>query len=107
MRFPLEIPLGPYLLNAHFVFESLAYFVAFRIYLWQRRAGDFLNASSRLSLIAAAAVGAAIGSKVLAWFEDPAALFAHWNAPAYLMGGKTIVGGLLGGTIAVECIKRR
>jgi phosphatidylglycerol---prolipoprotein diacylglyceryl transferase len=107
MHFPLEIPVGPYSLNAHVAFESMAYLVAYRIYVSQRRAGDFLSASSRLSIVAAAAVGAAIGSKVLAWLEDPAALLAHWNDSAYLMGGKTIVGGLLGGTITVEWIKRR
>lgn len=107
MHFPLLIPLGHYWLNAHVLFESLAYFVAFRLYLHLRRQGDVLTHSTRLSIIAAAAVGAAIGSKVLAWFEDPAFTLAHWNHAQALMQGKTIVGGLLGGTLAVEWIKQR
>jgi prolipoprotein diacylglyceryltransferase len=107
VRFPLEIPLGSYSLNAHVIFESLAYFIAFRIYLYQRRRGDPLSDSTRLSIVVAGAVGAALGSKFLAWFEDPAATFARWNDPVTLMAGKTIVGGLLGGTLAVEWIKRR
>lgn len=60
----------------------------------------------RWSVIAAAVAGAAIGSKALYWFENPYLLAANWNNPAYLMGGKTIVGGLMGGLIAVEMVKR-
>ncbi len=48
-----------------------------------------------------------MGSKFLFWFEDPARTLAHWNSIGYLIGGKTIVGAILGGTIAVEWVKRR
>ncbi len=91
----------------HFVFESLAYAVAFRLYLAARRqAGDFLDTSTRWSIVVAAIAGAAVGSKLLAWFEDPARTLAHWNSLQYLLSGKTIVGAILGGTIAVELAKR-
>lgn len=92
----------------HFVFESLAYCVAFRLYLWERRrAGDFLETGSRWTIVVAAIGGAAIGSKLLFWFEDPGRTLQHWSRLEYLLGGKTIVGALLGGTIAVEWAKRR
>jgi phosphatidylglycerol---prolipoprotein diacylglyceryl transferase len=92
----------------HFVFESLAYFVAFRLYLVERRkAGDFLDTSTRWTVVVAAIGGAAIGSKLLYWFEDPVRTLDHWNSIDYLLGGKTIVGAILGGTIAVEWSKRR
>ncbi len=92
----------------HFVFESLAYFVAFRLYLFERgRVGDFLPASMRWSIVAAAIGGAAAGSKLLFWFEDPDRTLQHWSSLEYLLSGKTIVGALLGGTMAVEWIKRR
>src|ERR1700742_1286857 len=108
MHFPLEIPLGVYSLNAHFLFESLAYFVAFRLYLRERRGmGDALSDSKRLAVIAAAAAGAALGSKALSWFENPAETFSPSSGLAVWMAGKTIVGGLLGGTVAVEWVKRR
>ena len=69
----------------HVVFESLAYFVAFRLYLFERgRAGDFLTASTRWSIVAAAIGGAAVGSKLLFWFEDPDRTWQHWNSPEYL-----------------------
>lgn len=95
----------------HFVFELLAYSVAFRLYLSARRRegdfGDFLDERLRWSLVVAAIVGAAVGSKVLYWFEDPFKTAAHWTDLTYLMGGKTIVGAILGGTLAVEWTKRR
>jgi phosphatidylglycerol:prolipoprotein diacylglycerol transferase len=90
----------------HFIFESLAYAVAFRLYLLERRkAGDFLDPSTRWTIVVAAIAGAAIGSKLLFWLEDPARTLAHGNSLEYLMGGKTIVGAILGGTIAVEWVK--
>ena len=82
--------------------------MAFRIYLWQRRsAGDFLETGTRWTIVVAAMGGAAFGSKILSWFEDPVRLLAQWQEPTTWMAGKTMVGGLLGGTLAVEWIKRR
>jgi prolipoprotein diacylglyceryltransferase len=91
----------------HFVFESLAYLAAFRLYLWQRKSGDFLDTATRWTIVVAAIAGAAVGSKALAWLEDPARTLAHWSDLPYLLGGKTVVGAILGGTIAVEWTKQR
>jgi prolipoprotein diacylglyceryltransferase len=107
VHFPVYIPLGSFRLNAHWLFEALAYFIGFRIYLnFRRRHGDIVAEDARWSVIAAAAIGAAVGSKVLYWLEDPALSTAHWRDLAFLMGGKTIVGGLIGGWLAVEWVKR-
>jgi phosphatidylglycerol---prolipoprotein diacylglyceryl transferase len=92
----------------HFLFESLAYAVAFRIYIAQRRtAGDFLETSTRWNIIVAAVAGAAIGSKLLYCLEDPQLTARHLTDLRYLLAGKTMVGGLLGGTGAVELAKRQ
>lgn len=108
MQFPAYIHLGPLALHPHWVFETLAYFVGFRVYLRLRaRTGDHLAAGDRWWVVAAAAVGAALGSKLLYWFEDPAVTLARWRDPVYLMAGKSIVGGLIGGLVAVEWVKRR
>ncbi len=108
MHFPIYLPLGPLHLPAHFVLETLAYFVGFRLYVELRRRGaDVVHEETRWWVITAAAVGAAIGSKLLSILEDPAYLAAHWRDPLQLMNGKTIVGGLIGGWIAVEICKRR
>ena len=57
-------------------------------------------------MIAAAIAGAALGSKLLFWLEDPQLTLQNLRNPAYLMGGKTIVGALIFGLISVELIKR-
>jgi len=106
--FDLSLHVGPVDVSPHLIFESLAYLVAFEVYRRQRRGqGDFLPASARSSVIVAAIVGAALGSKILGWMEDPLDTLSHWRDPAYWMGGKTIVGALLGGTLAVEWTKKR
>jgi phosphatidylglycerol---prolipoprotein diacylglyceryl transferase len=56
--------------------------------------------------VAAAVAGAALGSKVLYWLEDPRATLQNLYNPAYLIEGKTIVGALIGGLITVEAMKR-
>jgi phosphatidylglycerol---prolipoprotein diacylglyceryl transferase len=106
MTFPVYIPLGPWQLHPHFVFESLAYFLGFRVYLWQRRRhGDAIDTGTRWSIVAAAIAGAAVGSKLLFWFENPALTWQHATDLVFLMSGKTIVGGLVGGLIGVELTK--
>ncbi len=57
-------------------------------------------------VIVGAIFGAAFGSKLVYWFEDPIKTFHHWNNLTYMMEGKTIVGGLLGGLIGVESAKK-
>src|SRR5437867_3574990 len=92
----------------HFLFESIAYAAAFRFYIKEReRSGDFLELNVRWGVIVAAVVGAVIGSKLLYWVEDPAETMRRWPGLGYMMGGKTIVGALLGGTMAVEWTKWR
>ena len=107
MTFPVYLRLGPLACHPHPVFELLAYFVGFRLYLWQRRrSGDVIGGHERWWMVAAAVLGAAAGSRILFWMEDPATTIARLGDPAYLLGGKTVVGGLLGGWIAVELAKR-
>jgi phosphatidylglycerol:prolipoprotein diacylglycerol transferase len=105
LPFTLPLHLGPF--HPHFVFETLAYFVGFRLYLRsRRRTGDHIGDGPRWSVITAAAVGAVIGSRVLFWLEDPAFTLRNLDHPLVLFGGKTVVGALLGGWIAVEGTKR-
>ena len=107
VTFPVIFDLGAFRIPAHFVFEVLAYVVAFRLYVALRsRWGDPITTSVRWSVIAGAAVGAAVGSKLVAWIERPGEFLEHLTDPAWLMGGKSIVGGLLGGLIGVEIAKK-
>jgi prolipoprotein diacylglyceryltransferase len=95
-------------INPHFVFESLAYslgFAAFR--LLQQRFGDPVPHGVRWSVVAAAVAGAVAGSKLLYWLEDPIRIFHYWNNWQVVWGGKTIIGGLIGGLAAVEYAKKK
>jgi phosphatidylglycerol---prolipoprotein diacylglyceryl transferase len=108
MTFPVYIYLFGLHLHPHWVFETLAYFLGFRIYLMVRQKfGDPIESGVRCWAIAAAAAGAAAGSKLLFLLEDPQMTTAHWSDLAYVMGGKTIVGGIIGGWVAVEWVKSR
>ena len=108
IHFPFYLRFGPFSLHPHLPLEILAYIVGFLAYLRLRRShGDSVSDASRWTVITAAVAGAAIGSRVLYWFEDPALTFAHRHDPLYLLGGKTIVGALIGGLFAVEWAKRR
>ncbi|HEY0141900.1 MAG TPA: prolipoprotein diacylglyceryl transferase family protein [Thermoanaerobaculia bacterium] len=62
--------------------------------------GDPVSDSSRLTVLVAAAIGAMIGARLLWWLGEPNLSLAQ------ILSGKTIVGGLLGGLIAVELVKK-
>jgi phosphatidylglycerol---prolipoprotein diacylglyceryl transferase len=103
MTFPVYIPIGPWRFHPHLFFETLSYFVGFRVYLALRRqAGDTVIVPYRWATLSCAAAGAALGARILAWLASPDATY---DLPSVLLGGKTIVGGLVGGLIAVELVK--
>jgi prolipoprotein diacylglyceryltransferase len=106
MTIPLRLQLGPAVLEAHFVFELLAYFLGYRYYVaLRRREGDAVGDDARLWIVVGAILGAAIGSKLLGLLEHPRLLSLSRDNLAYLFAAKTIVGGLLGGVIGVEAAK--
>ena len=96
----------------HPVFETLAYAAGYAVFRSSRaRHGDVVAEPQRWTVLAAAAVGGLIGSRSLGLAEHWPAVHAAWESRrlfALLVspGGKTIVGGLLGGWLGVELIKR-
>jgi prolipoprotein diacylglyceryltransferase len=107
VHFPVYIYVAGVRVHPHVLFESLAYVLGILLYLWmRRRSGDSVADPVRWSVVTAAVAGGALGSKLMYLLEDPAATLQHLSDPFYLMGGKSIVGGLAGGLIAVECVKK-
>jgi prolipoprotein diacylglyceryltransferase len=107
VSYPVWIEVFGHRIHPHLFFELFAYFSGFQCYLaLRRRAGDRLEPPVRLWVVAAAAAGAALGARALYLLECPAETLARWREPAYLLAGKTIVGGLAGGWLAVEIVKR-
>ena len=108
---PKMIPVGSHPVW-HPVFETLAYAAGYAVFRRTReKGGDIIPESERWTVIAAAAVGALLGSRLLGIAEQwPTVIAAVHSgqivALLFTSGGKTIVGGLLGGWIAVECVKR-
>jgi phosphatidylglycerol---prolipoprotein diacylglyceryl transferase len=106
VKFPIYVQIGPLSFHPHWVFEALAYSVAF---FWFRRSrarfGDVVDERTRWWVIGAAAVGGIVGSRLLAFLENPVPLMQGDAVSGF--GGKTIVGGLIGGLVAVEWMKRR
>jgi phosphatidylglycerol:prolipoprotein diacylglycerol transferase len=105
------IPIGSHP-ALHPLFEMLAYTAGYLVYRWQRTGlGDVITEPQRWTIFAAAAVGALIGSRLLGLAEQWPTLLSAWRSGRILAllispGGKTIVGGLLGGWIGVEIAKR-
>jgi phosphatidylglycerol---prolipoprotein diacylglyceryl transferase len=77
----------------HQALEVLGYVCAVVVFIRSRRA----DAASPY-VLAGAAAGAALGARLLYWLCDP----LHTTP----LGGKTVVGGLLGGLIGVELAKK-
>jgi len=92
----------------HPIFETLGYAGGYGFYRRERaKQGDFLNDERRWFVIASAAVGGLIGSRLLGVLEELPRPDFHWQQIFNITGGgKTIVGGLLGGWIGVELMKK-
>src|SRR5579863_7371498 len=87
----------------HPVLETLAYAAGYATFRYLRaRSGDVIAEPQRWTVIAAAAIGALAGSRLLGLAEQWPTVCAAWQSGHFLAllispGGKTIVGGLLGG----------
>jgi phosphatidylglycerol:prolipoprotein diacylglycerol transferase len=106
LTFPINIPIGKSYIPAHFICETLAYFLGYRYYVYLRKKHkDQISSENRLIIFVGAALGAFVGSHLIGVLENPA-LLSHFNL-VYFMGNKTIVGGILGGLIGVELTKKK
>ena len=105
MYFPVNIYLGKSIIPVHFVCETLAYIIGYRYYVYLREQGtDTISDNNRLIIFIGAAFGAFVGSHLVGVLENPLQL-SHLNI-LYIMGNKTIVGGMVGGLIGVEITKK-
>ena len=109
ISFPVVFHIRGVAIPAHPIFELLGYTIGFQCYRYLRareKPQERLPLEVTAWLLAAAVMGAAVGSKVLAWVESWPDYWAVRNDPSEWMGAKTIIGGLLGAWIGVEIAKR-
>src|ERR1044071_1367969 len=106
MTFPVYFHLFGQRIHPHPVLELIAYAGGFQLYLGLRRRwkGPVTPFEKQMWVIVGCVFGALVGSKILAWVESWPEYWAAWRAGHVeaVLGGETIVGGLLGGWGGVE-----
>jgi 7,8-dihydro-6-hydroxymethylpterin dimethyltransferase len=110
MTFPAQLHLFGLTVGAHQVLELMAYALGFQLYLFLRRRwprGPAMTLEQTASVMVGAIFGALIGAKVLAWVESFPLWWNHASDWRMLVGGKTIVGAVLGGWAGVSLAKRK
>jgi phosphatidylglycerol---prolipoprotein diacylglyceryl transferase len=107
MQFPIEFSIGKLTLSAHLVFETLAFFIGFRYFLYLRkRKGDPYSSPNRLWVIIGAIFGSLIGSRLIGSLERPYELSQTTELFYYIANNRTVLGGFLGGLLGVELVKK-
>ncbi|WP_336716501.1 prolipoprotein diacylglyceryl transferase [Chryseobacterium mucoviscidosis] len=107
MEFPVTLHILGKEVLLHPITESLGIFVGMRYYTFAKRKDKekFSSVNSLLILIAAT-LGALLGSHIIGSLERPYDLMKAENVWIYIWLNNTIVGGLAGGLIGVELMKK-
>lgn len=104
MTFPINFHIGNFEISSHLVFETLSFFIGYRYYSFLRsRQKDLIVDENRIWIIIGAAAGAFIFSRFIGIMENPSLIKENW---LLAFGNKSIIGGLLGGLIGVELVKK-
>lgn len=107
MHYPVQLSLGSFKLSLHLIFETAAFFIGFRYFLWLRKkSGDAINEQNRIWLLVGASFGAFFFSRLIGALEEPVSFYNAQNHFIYFYANKTIAGGLLGGLLMVEVTKK-
>lgn len=111
MQFPVTLHFFGCALPAHTVAEGTAFLVGFGWYVVNRLRGQSspINPERNIWLIAFLMVGAIIGSRTMAWIQNPfvaARLLQQHPVWMLIHGGQEVLGGLLGGWMGVEVGKK-
>lgn len=98
--------IGPVTVPSYEVFVTLAVIAALGVYLWTaERHAKF--GKETYSLLLAALVGGALGAKLPIWVMHYRQITDALPNLTPFLSGRTIVGGLIGGVLAVEMVKKR
>ena len=105
MHFPYDIHIGTAILPIHLLTDILSMYIGYQYYKFLRnKKGDHLSGDKRYTVIIGAATGALIGSRLLAFFEHIHTM-SNFSL-LYIFSNKTIAGGVIGGIIGVEIVKK-
>ncbi len=105
MNIPFEPTFFGQFINIHLILEYLAFFIAYRYYVYlKKNHTDLISTNNRLSILIGAAIGALIGSRLVGFLEHPPSDLSTYSL-VQLWEVKTIMGGLFGGLLGVEIAK--
>ncbi len=106
MTFPIDFHFGALIIPSHPVFEILGLIVAYLYFLHLKKSGPTpLPPNTESLIIAGLFIGALIGSRIVAALENPT-LFFHASTWLYYISDQTIAGGIAGGLVGVEIVKK-
>ena len=106
MAFPFDLHVGSWVISTHLVLDIVAFVAAIIYYIRLRsKSGDVISLENRLDLIIGAIIGALIGSRLLASFEDVKYTMTNLSL-LVVFAQQTIMGGIIGGIIGVEIAKK-
>lgn len=107
MQFPIDFHILGKTIDSHFVFETLAFIIGFRYFLYLRKRQKDPYSDYRRALVTTmAAFGALLGSRILGILENPILLAEHSGNLLFYFSTKTVLGGFLGGLAATEITKK-
>jgi phosphatidylglycerol:prolipoprotein diacylglycerol transferase len=107
LQFPVVFEIGESKILLHSILEVIAYFVAFRYFLFLRKKqGDSIVQTNRMWIMIGAIFGSLIGSRFIGGLEDPTQIAKAENVFLYFYANKTVLGGFLGGLFGVELVKK-
>ncbi len=109
MNLPVIWHMFGFQIYAHTILELAGYSLGFQLFRLTRKRWGLppIPRADALLLLGGCILGAAMGSKLLAWIDRPTLYFGSVGNLPLLLEGKTIVGGLLGGWMGVEAVKKR
>lgn len=95
-------------LLVHPAFEILACIAGFVLLIRRKRSHvDPVPPDARMMVTTAALIGAAVGAKLLHHLNAPSQWHLLAEQPHLIVTGRTVVGAIVGGTLAVEIVKAR
>ena len=109
MHFPFYFNLFGIRIHPHPFMEGLSYIVAITMYMRRRIAKEKFHSAEGINfqvwLLVGGIIGGLVGSHLLALWESGVSE-ESWFTLSSLFFGKTVLGGLVGGWIGIECVKR-
>lgn len=103
---PVLFHIGSFGVPSYEFFVTLALVVGILVYLWEARNKRTMNENT-FFIAVAAIIGGTIGAKIPLWIYYFPKIIATFPDPTYILVGRTITGGLIGGYLGVVLVKRK